>query len=166
MIRRLLLIGAGFALFFATAYFASVSALAPVRQEALAQPRIFAYRGWQSMGVQLNEGDIVTIRARGEWLYTPGEYHGPEGHARFPAPSFYPLSNPTGGYERMRAVPGGVLIGRIGENGSPFLVGRGTTRRASERGTLYLRINDDKLTDNEGWVAAEVRVETPEAEAR
>ena len=112
MIRRLLLIGAGFALFFATAYWASVSALSPVRQETLAQPRVFAYRGWQSIGVQLNEGDFVTIRARGEWLYTPGEYHGPEGHARFPAPSFYPLSNP-GGYERTHAVPGGVLIGRM-----------------------------------------------------
>ena len=63
MIRRLLLIGAGFALFFATAYWASVSALSPVRQDTLAQPRVFAYRGWQSIGVQLNEGDIVTIRA-------------------------------------------------------------------------------------------------------
>ncbi len=63
MIRRLLLIGAGFALFFATAYWASVSALSPVRQETLAQPRVFAYRGWQSIGVQLNEGDFVTIRA-------------------------------------------------------------------------------------------------------
>ncbi len=163
MIRRLLLIGAGFALFFATAYWASVSALSPVRQETLAQPRVFAYRGWQSIGVQLNEGDFVTIRARGEWLYTPGEYHGPEGHARFPAPSLYPLSNP-GGYERTHAVPGGVLIGRIGEDGPPFLVGRGTTVRAEKQGALYLRVNDDELTDNEGWVEVQVNVEAPEEE--
>ncbi len=97
----------------------------------------------------------MTIRARGEWLYTPGEYHGPEGHARFPAPSLYPLSNP-GGYERTHAVPGGVLIGRIGEDGPPFLVGRGTTVRAEKQGALYLRVNDDELTDNEGWVEVQV----------
>jgi len=42
------------------------------------------------------------------------------------------------------------------------LAGRGTTLRVEERGTLYLRINDDKLTDNEGWVEVQVSVETPE----
>lgn len=161
VIRRLLLIGVGVVLLFSGLYVAAVSALSPVRQETLTQPRIFAYRGWQSMGVQLEKDDSVTIRARGTWLYTPGEYHGPEGHARYPAPSFYPLPH----VERMGpGVPGGVLIGRIGENGAPFLVGRGTRVQAAERGKLYLRINDDILSDNEGWVEVQVRVETPEEE--
>ncbi len=45
------------------------------------------------------------------------------------------------------SVPGGVLIGRIGEDGPPFR-GRGTTVRAEKQGALYLRVNDE-LTDNE-----------------
>jgi glucose dehydrogenase len=159
ILRRLILIGVGGILLCGGLYMATVSALAPLRQETLTQPRIFAYRGWQSMGVQLEKDDYVTIRAKGEWLYTPGEVHGPEGHARYPAPSFYPLPNLAGSVGTRFIVPGGVLIGRIGESSAPFLVGRGTTVKALEPGTLYLRINDDILSDNEGWVDVQVGVE-------
>lgn len=162
MIRRLFLIGIGVLLLIGGGYMAAVSALSPLRQETLAQPRIFAYRGWQSTGIQLAAGDRVTIRASGRWLYTPGEYHGPEGHARYLAPRFYPLPNGEGFMGR--GVPGGVLIGRIGERGDPFLVGKSAKIQAQERGTLYLRINDDILSDNEGWVEVQVLVETPEGE--
>lgn len=125
---------------------------APVtRQEELSQPRVFAYRGWQSVGVRVEKGDRIEIVAEGEWLYTPDEVHGPEGHARYPAPSFYPMPN----------VPGGVLIGRVGEKGQPFLVGRRTWREVQQPGTLYLRINDDMLGDNWGWVAVDVEVAQP-----
>ena len=119
-----------------------------VHQETLSQPHVYAYRGWQNVGVRLQEGDGADIRAAGEWLYTPDEVHGPEGHARYPAPTFYP----------MPYVPGGVLIGRIGEDGEPFLVGRRTLVYAREPGLLYLRINDDLLGDNWGWLAVEVEV--------
>jgi hypothetical protein len=121
---------------------------ATVRQEALHGPRIYAYRSWQSLGIFVKQGDRIDIQAQGTWLYTPDEYHGPEGHARYPAPAFYPLSG----------VPGGVLIGRIGETGQPFLVGRHTTWVAERDGLLYLRINDDLLGDNEGSVAVAVTV--------
>lgn len=120
----------------------------PVRQERLSRPRIYAYRDWQSVGVRVNPGDVIRIRARGTWLYTPGEYHGPEGHGRYRAPQFYPLPG----------VPGGALIGRIGENGRPFYVGKGGTWTADRAGVLYLRIDDDILSDNEGWVEVEVDV--------
>ncbi|MFC1974820.1 hypothetical protein ACFLXQ_00300 [Chloroflexota bacterium] len=123
----------------------------PVAQESLTQPRIFAYRDWQSVGVRVRDGDTLKIRANGTWLYTPGEYHGPEGHPRYGAPSFYPLPG----------VRGGALIGRIGENGRPFFVGRYTTQWIDEEGTLYLRIDDDILSDNEGYMAVEVTVTQP-----
>ena len=110
--------------------------------------RIFAYRGWQSTGVRIDQRDLVEIEAQGEWLYTPDEYHGPEGHAVFFAPSFYPFPHAAGG----------VLIGRIGETGRPFVVGKGADLIAREPGILYLRINDDILSDNDGWVAAQVDV--------
>ncbi|MEW5721429.1 MAG: hypothetical protein AB1817_22570 [Chloroflexota bacterium] len=108
---------------------------------------IYAYRDWQSTGFSVKPEQRVSIRARGQWLYTPGEWHGPEGHARYRAPSFYPLPN----------LPGGALIGKIGESGKPFLVGNARTLRASSEGMLYLRINDDILSDNEGQVEVELQ---------
>lgn len=161
MIRRLLLAVLGAMLFFGGVYMVAVSALAPTHQEALTQPRVYAYRGWQSLGLKVEQGDEVRIRAKGTWLYTPGEFHGPEGHARYPAPSFYPLPSMNTTYS-YGIVPGGVLIGRIGESGEIFVVSKGTTIQAHQAGTLYLRINDDLLGDNEGWVEVNVRVEHPE----
>jgi glucose dehydrogenase len=114
----------------------------------MAETHIYAYRDWQSTGVRLLAGDEVTIRAEGRWLYTPDEYHGPEGHPRFPAPAFYPVSGTAGG----------VLIGRIGPSGVPFVVGRRTRTYAADSGMLYLRINDDRLTDNDGHITAEITV--------
>jgi hypothetical protein len=123
----------------------------PVTQESLTQPRIFAYRDWQSVGMRVQDGDTLRIQAEGEWLYTPGEYHGPEGHAHYRAPSFYPLPG----------VRGGALIGRIGERGQPFYVGRHSTRWVDGEGILYLRIDDDILSDNEGYVSVEITVTQP-----
>lgn len=134
----------------------AVNAL-PVAQETLHQQKIYAYRGWQSVGVQVHEDETVEIQASGEWLYTPDEYNGPEGHPRYLAPDFYP----------MPGAPGGLLIGKIGESGIPFIVGQGTSVSAYEwqardgiqlSGLLYLRINDDVLSDNKGSVVVAVTV--------
>ena len=114
--------------------------------------QIYAYRDWQSTGVRIDHGDRVEIEAQGEWLYTPGEYHGPAGHPRFPAPSFYPVSSGSGG----------ALIGRIGETGGRFFVGEHINKQATQHGILYLRINDDILSDNDGWVS--VRIDVTETE--
>lgn len=125
----------------------------PVSQESLAAPRVYAYRAWQSVGVRVREGDELRIRARGNWMYTPDEYHGPEGHARYSAPGFYPLPS----------VPSGALIGRVGEKGEPFYVGRGGVWWMKESGLFYLRIDDDILSDNDGWVTVEATVVSPTA---
>jgi len=110
--------------------------------------RIYAYRDWQSTGVRIDQGDRVEIQAEGEWLYTPDEFHGPAGHPRFPAPSFYPVSSGSGG----------ALIGRIGDTGGRFVVGERINMQATQHGILYLRINDDILSDNDGWVAVRINV--------
>lgn len=164
MIRRLFLIAAALALLLGAVYVTAASALSPVRQETMAKTRIFAYRGWQSTGIRVEKRDRLTIRAHGEWLYTPGEHHGPEGHARFPAPTFYPIPSYHETNGPHSVVPGGVLIGRIGDSREPFIVGTGTLIVSPEQGTLYLRINDDILSDNEGWVEVEIQVKTPEVE--
>lgn len=126
--------------------------IGPVHQDSLSQPRIYAYRDWQSVGVQVHQGDRIHIRAQGTWLYTPGEYHGPQGHAEYRAPNTYPIPG----------IAGGILLGRIGEAGRVFRVGRGGTFYADNDGTLDLRINDDILSDNKGYVTVEIAVTQPE----
>lgn len=133
-----------------------VATAAPVGQETLHKQKIYAYRDWQSTGVQIHANETFEITAEGEWLYTPGEYHGPDGHPRYPAPSFYPIAD----------VAGGVLIGKIGENGTPFVVGSRNWNSSYDgwdasagryaEGLLYLRINDDILSDNRGAVTVDV----------
>jgi hypothetical protein len=122
--------------------------IGPQKAESLSQPRIYAYRDWQSIGIQVNTGDRVDVRAEGRWLYTPGEYHGPEGHRYYLAPDTYPIN----------AIAGGVLLGRIGDNGGIFRVGKGRTFIAEQPGLLLFRINDDILSDNEGYVSLEVQI--------
>ncbi len=129
----------------------------PVQKADLVERRVYAYRGWQSMGVALHPGEVVTITARGKWLYSPKVgYYGPEGapRSKYPAPSHYPLPNGIGG----------CLIGRIGEDGTPFYVGRQAIIRSGTTGLLYLRINDDIVTDNDGFVTVEITVKTPPRE--
>ena len=132
----------------ATLYLLFTDVLTPTHQEDMAQTRVYAYRDWQSTGIRLEVGEEVAIRATGEWLYTPNEWHGAEGHARYPAPNFYPMSH----------VPGGLLLARIGEAGGPVWVGKDTTLWVNEPGMLYLRINDDQLSDNKGVLDVKIEV--------
>jgi hypothetical protein len=129
-------------------YLLFTDVMAPTRQETMAQTQIYAYRGWQSTGIRLEANESAEIRASGEWLYTPGEWHGADGHKRYPAPSYYPLPD----------VPGGVLLGRVGENGYAQWVGTRGNLWASEGGMLYLRINDDLLGDNQGSLEVSIKV--------
>ena len=124
----------------------------PQSQESLLVNRVYAYRGWQSTGVQLHKGDWYTVHAEGIWLYSPyAGPNGPEGHRRYLSPNFYPLPN----------VRGGALIGRIGEEGQPFYVGRGMGGSVDRNGLLYLRIDDDLLGDNVGSLTIRVTVIPP-----
>ena len=124
-----------------------------IEHSALNDIRIHAYRGWQSTGLRVHQGETLILKAEGTWLYTPDEYHGPRGHKTYRAPSFYPLPS----------VPGGALIGRIGEEGQPRYVGEGLRWRAQSDGLLYLRIDDDILSDNEGFVTVAIEVISAQA---
>lgn len=158
----LLFLGALLALCFFFYLLSSVPSQ-PITQQFLSQQRIYAYRDWQSTGYWVSQGERYTIEAEGEWMYSPvAGYNGPEGHRRFYSPSFYPLPD----------VPGGALIGRIGDDGQPFYVGSRTGGRGmsdtdplresgqgrASTGTLYLRIDDDRLGDNKGYVTVRITV--------
>jgi hypothetical protein len=116
------------------------------QSEALTQ-RVFAYRQWQSTGIKLEAGDRFTLRARGEWMYSP----------------IVGLNGPTGGRPAVASYPmpqvlGGTLIGRLGETGTAFYVGAGVTNYVERPGFLFLRINDDLLGDNEGDLTVEIAI--------
>jgi hypothetical protein len=124
----------------------------PQPQAALTDLRVYAYRDWQGTAHYLHPGDSFTVRARGEWLYSPFVgLHGPAGSAYHLAPLAYPLPD----------YAGGALIGRIGESGQPFYVGTHTTGSADEAGQLFLRIDDDRLGDNDGALTIEISVTRP-----
>lgn len=125
---------------------------APRQQADLQAVTIYAYRQWQSTGLDLDKGAWVTIEAAGQWQYSPFVgWHGPEGGGRPVTVPTYPL----------RAVDGGALLGRIGEAGPIFYVGRGTGQYVEASGRLYLRINDDLLGDNVGQLTVNVDVTPP-----
>ena len=146
--RKILLLAGAFAILVTLAQTAQQTLTVSRAHTDLIAKQIYAYRDWQSTGMRIDQGDRFEVEAQGEWLYTPGEYHGPEGHPAFPAPSFYPIASGSGG----------ALIGRIGENGLHFLIGERVNMQAREHGILYLRINDDILIDNDGWVAVRINV--------
>ncbi len=130
---------------------ASTAAPALIDAQDLDSLSIYAYRDWQSTGVYVQPDQRVSVRARGEWLYTPGEWHDANGHRRYLAPKFYPVPG----------VRGGALIGKIGEQGGAFMVGADRMWRVGEAGMLYLRIDDDIVSDNEGKLQVDVRVVSP-----
>lgn len=121
----------------------------PRQQTDQAARSVYAYRQWQSLGIEVAPEDVITIRARGEWQYSPYVgLHGPAGAGWPVTVRTYPLGE----------ADGGVLIGRIGEAGAPFYVGAGTVVRADAAGLLYFRINDDLLGDNKGALDLEITV--------
>ena len=79
--------------------------------------------------IQLQAGDVITITAKGEWDDGLGSV-GPDGGSGSCAGC--PVNAPRG-----------ALIGRIGEQGTPFVVGAHATIRATASGTLFLGINDN-----------------------
>jgi hypothetical protein len=98
---------------------------------------------WTDTGVTLAVGDTVTIQATGQIQYSPvaRDIADPGGVVGKPATAAAPIP---------RANIGG-LIGRIGTNTAPFLVGAQMgPMRATRAGRLFLRVNDDILTDNRG----------------
>ena len=124
----------------------------PRPQSALSESRVFAYRDWQATEYYLHPGDRLVVHARGTWLYSPFVgYHGPAGSRYHLSPASYPLPN----------YPGGILIGRIGETGVPFPIATHVEQQTEVAGRLYLRIDDDRVGDNDGALTVEIEVTRP-----
>ena len=122
------------------------SAGAGVRDPARAIA-VSARQTWVDTRIDLRAGDLLHVTAIGQIMWAPGA-----------APT-----DPNGtGSTSNAPVPGagaGALIGRIGDT-QAFLVGTNLDgHRANTAGRLFLMVNDDVLTDNQGNFRATIIVE-------
>ena len=115
---------------------------------------------WDGSGITVQSGQTITISASGEVYIgnvSPGlpsvsNYQTPAGDPNFAT------ANLGGG---TFAAPGLVpwsLVGRIGQNGTPFEIGTGTTITASASGQLYLSVNDNNFGDDSGTWNVSVQI--------
>ena len=115
---------------------------------------IYADKGWQSTGLEINSGDHVRIiQVGGAWTHWGnGTLYDANGFVQLGLQANNPLSTTIGG----------ALIGRIGTN-EPFAVGRWLELTMSDSGRLHLAMNDDLYDDNSGFITVEIVVEPAES---
>ena len=120
-------------------------------------------RPWTATGVFLDTGAVVKISASGGVSFSRGSKPGP------PAgdlPDCLTVANGPYGWRAAPYVanqlPCGSLLARVGEQGSVFYVGAGTTFTVSSPGQLYLGVNDNNFGDNSGhWTAKVIEANPP-----
>ena len=105
---------------------------------------------WQATGITVALGDVIEFDAAGGQTWTNGgQACSADGDA---ADVLQGQNCPMPGSGRM------ALVGRIGERGTPFLVGQHRQITAAAAGQLYLAPNDDwyLLWDNAGSLAVSI----------
>ncbi|MGL6075395.1 MAG: hypothetical protein ACRC8S_14660 [Fimbriiglobus sp.] len=113
------------------------------------------WSAWSDTKIVVNKGGKFSIQATGQidqWPMEPGRYMtGPAGTSA-PVNNLPPAiaNNPNGmAYRQFRS---GMLIGKIGENGTPFVVGTSYstgTARSTQAGKLYLAIAPSSWGNND-----------------
>ena len=103
---------------------------------------------WKDSGVVIDTCHTAVISAAGQWRYGPGNVMTGAG-AEYRACG---MNFKTGIDDSpLPTAPCGALIGKVGANGKPFLIGAGPTEVPSgSEGVLYLIMNDWEFGDNEG----------------
>ena len=114
--------------------------------------RVRADQDWTPTNIVVQEGESLSFRARGSivWSIKFGESTDPDG-VMVEASYFRPLSK----------IGVGALIGRVGEQ--VFFIGSMSSGNAPASGELFLGINDDKFSDNEGQFSVDIRSERGES---
>lgn len=120
-------------------------------------PTLFnANTQWTATGFQLSVGDTFAVHVEGfasAWHANATDsryWFGPDGWGDNIAPS--------GAGWPLPGVPSCAVIGRIGDGGSPFFVGKNRIFNSNESGELYLGYNDNQPSDNFGTFIAFVSV--------
>ena len=125
---------------------AQAQAAATARAERTIRLQIHGNLEWQDTGVDLQEGQWVQVQANGAWVMFAGIECSANGESNHPFNYF--------GVQ----LPIGALIGRVG-SGTPFHVGAHLRWNTQHSGRLYLRPNDNDLSDNSGSLRVQVYVE-------
>jgi hypothetical protein len=111
------------------------------------QIRVPGNSDWVSTGLHVRQGQRIEVRATGEVRLS-----GDSGNIARPAGSV------KGSYTPGAPLPNslmGALIGRVG-NSAPFGIGDQSSFTAPASGMLFLRVNDDNLSDNAGEFVVEL----------
>jgi hypothetical protein len=109
---------------------------------------------WTDSGIDVVTGDRVEIKAGGRVKHSDGgPLLTPDGDPNLPG-------HPSN-LEGVEAANHAGLIGRVGEEGVPFVVGRSVEVIVESEGRLYLGINDVDVTNNDGEFVAIVTLITP-----
>lgn len=118
---------------------------------------------WQAAATNLRGGGRLQITAQGEWTMrgqnqrfsaaqVASQYTGPDGYPNLKNErALLPSANI------------GALIGRIGQNGTPFLIGAAYDQPITTEGVLFVAMNDivEQYQDNQGRMSIQVTVSPP-----
>lgn len=107
---------------------------------------VSADKDWQDSELYIGEFEYVKFMAEGQW--SPGgdpleSLVSANGVMNSPLVS--PVNVISGCYH-------GALIARIGETSQPFCVGSSMLLQVGESGYIFLRINDNRIEDNFGYL--------------
>jgi hypothetical protein len=115
--------------------------------EARLAVKVSASQQWTDTGVDLRQGQQMRVVASGEIYSAPGVHNDPNGASD--------LHNPL---SLLPAARHAALIAKIGDAGTPTLIGRRAIATATQGGRLYLGVNDLAFRDNSGYFQAEIVV--------
>jgi hypothetical protein len=141
---------------------------APTDQNAVtANAVLSATETWRQIATGLRTGGRLQITASGQWRVSPqinrntdvavlralAQDAGPDGYVDLPRSDSVILPS----------APVAALIGRIGENGAPFLIGSQYNDAIASDGDLFVTINDapGQLQDNSGRLSIQAGVTPP-----
>ncbi|HNX50093.1 MAG TPA: hypothetical protein PKL08_08020 [Thermoanaerobaculaceae bacterium] len=132
-----------FAVLLATATFACAKKPLP---GALSVP---GNQTWTDTGLDIEANSVITVKASGQVFANPTDSGGPDGINSRPEWNDYRVT-PKAAYA--------ALIGKVGRNGLPFVVGQEHSVRVIHTGRLFLGVNDKDTADNKGEFKAVVTV--------
>lgn len=118
---------------------------------------------WAPTRVTLQAGGFVRISATGRWSAVGQQLRAASTVNTTTDANGYP--NTSGQPTLLPSANRGALIGRVGPNGAPFLIGATYEGAVREDGVLFLSMNDGagQFTDNTGRLAVNISFTPPQA---
>ena len=124
-----------------------------VQQEA----KVCSTEQWSDTGIDLEAGQVIIVEAKGEVNINNKTKSTPNGVQDQTVKPIIRLIWKT--YNVTPDAKHGALIGKIGETGKPFFVGKSCEFKADSAGRLFLGVNDMDLKNNKGAFQALIAVQ-------